>query len=46
MPFSIKRFKNDHGFQVYTLENTSEGKTIFIPRFLFGRFRACIRSHS
>lgn len=42
--FHIKRFKNDHGFQVYSLENTSEGKTIFIPRFLFGRFRACIRS--
>jgi len=42
--FRIRRFKNDHGFQVYSLENTSEGKTIFIPRFLFGRFRACIRS--
>ncbi len=42
--FSIRRFKNDHGFQVYSLENTSEGKTIFIPRFIFGRFRACIRS--
>ena len=42
--FRIKRFKNDHGFQVYTLENTAEGKKIFIPRFIFGRFRACIRS--
>ena len=42
--FRIRRFKNDHGFQVYSLENTSEGKTIFIPRFLFGRFRACIRT--
>lgn len=42
--FRIKRFKNDHGFQVYTLENTSEGKKIFIPRFIFGRFRASIRS--
>lgn len=42
--FRIRRFKNDHGFQVYTLENTAEGKTIFIPRFLFGRFRACIRT--
>ena len=42
--FCIRRFKNDHGFQVYSLENTSEGKTIFIPRFIFGRFRACIRT--
>ena len=42
--FRIKRFKNDHGFQVYSLENTAEGKKIFIPRFIFGRFRASIRS--
>jgi len=42
--FRIKRFKNDHGFQVYTLENTAEGRKIFIPRFIFGRFRACVRS--
>lgn len=42
--FRIRRFKNDHGFQVYSLENTSEGKTIFIPRFIFGLFRAHIRS--
>lgn len=42
--FRIRRFKNDHGFQVYSLENTSEGKTIYIPRFIFGRFRACVRS--
>lgn len=42
--FRIRRFKNDHGFQVYSLENTSEGKTIFIPRFIFGRFRACVRT--
>ena len=42
--FRIKRFKNDHGFQVYTLENIAEGRKIFIPRFIFGRFRACIRS--
>lgn len=42
--FKIRRFKNDHGFQVYALENTAENKVIFIPRFLFGRFRASIRS--
>ncbi len=42
--FRIQRFKNDHGFQVYVLENTAEGKKIFIPRFIFGRFRACIRT--
>jgi len=42
--FRIKRFKNDHGFQVYTLENIAEGRKVFIPRFIFGRFRACIRS--
>lgn len=41
--FRIHRFKNDHGFQVYTLENTAEGNKIFIPRFIFGRFRATIR---
>lgn len=42
--FRIERFKNDHGFQIYTLENTAEGRKIFIPRFVFGRFRACIRN--
>jgi len=42
--FRIRRFKNDHGFQVYTLENTAEAKKIFIPRFIFGRFRATIRT--
>jgi hypothetical protein len=42
--FRIQRFKNDHGFQVYSLENTAEGRKIFIPRFIFGRFRACIRT--
>ncbi|WP_144394450.1 AAA domain-containing protein [Pleionea sediminis] len=42
--FSIRRFKNDHGFQVYELENTAEGRRIFIPRFIFGRFRAQIRN--
>lgn len=42
--FRIRRFKNDHGFQVYSLENTSEGKIIFIPRFIFGLFRAHIRT--
>ncbi|HEY9050711.1 MAG TPA: AAA domain-containing protein [Gammaproteobacteria bacterium] len=41
--FRIHRFKNDHGFQVYTLENTAEGNKIFIPRFIFGRFRATLR---
>ena len=41
--FRIRRFKNDHGFQIYSLENTAEGKKIFIPRFVFGRFRACVR---
>jgi hypothetical protein len=40
--FRIQRFKNDHGQQVYSLENTIEGKRIFIPRFIFGRFRAFI----
>ena len=42
--FRIQRFKNDHGFQVYSLENKSEGRKIFIPRFIFGRFRARISS--
>jgi hypothetical protein len=42
--FRIERFKNDHGFQVYALENTAEGRRIFVPRFVFGRFRACIRN--
>ena len=38
--FSIQRFINDHGFQIYALENTAEGRKIFIPRFIFGQFRA------
>lgn len=42
--FRIQRFINDHGFQVYTLENSAEGKKIFIPRFIFGQFRATIRT--
>ncbi len=42
--FRIQRFKNDHGFQIYALENTAEGRKIFIPRFIFGQFRACIRN--
>ena len=42
--FRIQRFKNDHGFQVYSLENTAESKKIFIPRFIFGRFRAQVSS--
>ena len=42
--FRIRRFTNDHGFQVYVLENTAEGRKIFIPRFIFGRFRACVRT--
>jgi hypothetical protein len=40
--FRIQRFNNDHGQQVYSLENTVEGKRIFIPRFIFGRFRAVV----
>ena len=42
--FRIQRFKNDHGFQIYSLENSAEGKKIFIPRFIFGQFRASIRN--
>ncbi|MGQ9426400.1 AAA domain-containing protein [Gilvimarinus sp. F26214L] len=42
--FRIERFTNDHGFQVYALENTAEGRKIFVPRFVFGRFRACVRN--
>lgn len=42
--FRIERFKNDHGFQVYALENIVERRRIFVPRFVFGRFRACIRN--
>jgi hypothetical protein len=38
--FRIQRFNNDHGLQVYALENTAEQRKIFIPRFIFGRFRA------
>lgn len=41
--FSIARQKNDHGFYVYALENTAEQKTIFIPRFVFGKFRAALK---
>ena len=42
--FRIRRVKNDHGFQVYILENVAENKRILIPRFIFGRFRACLRT--
>lgn len=42
--FRIQRFTNDHGFQIYVLENTAEGRKIFIPRFIFGQFRACVRT--
>lgn len=42
--FRIERYKNDHGFQVYALENTAEGRKILIPRLVFGRFRACVRA--
>ncbi|VUD59162.1 hypothetical protein TDB9533_02606 [Thalassocella blandensis] len=41
--FRIQRQKNDHGFYVYVLENLAENKRIFIPRFVFGQFRACIQ---
>ena len=41
--FRIRRFRNDHGFEVYSLENTAEGRKIYIPRFIFGRFRAAVR---
>ena len=41
--FRIQRFINDHGFQVYSLENTTEGSKIFIPRFIFGKFRAEVK---
>jgi hypothetical protein len=42
--FRIRRFCDDHGFQVYALENRSEKRVIFVPRFVFGPFRACIRA--
>jgi hypothetical protein len=41
--FRIQRIKNDHGFHVYLLENTAENRRIFIPRFVFGRFRASVK---
>ena len=41
--FHIRRFTNDHGFQIYALENKAEGRKIFVPRFVFGTFRAHIR---
>ncbi len=41
--FRISCIKNDHGFYVYALENTSEKRKIFVPRFVFGKFRACVR---
>ena len=41
--FRIQRFTDDHGFQVYALENRSEGRKIYVPRFVFGPFRACVR---
>lgn len=42
--FVIQRFKNNHGFYIYSLENKAEGRKIFIQRHLFSRFRACIRA--
>lgn len=42
--FRIQRLKNDHGFYVYLLENSAEKNQIFIPRFIFGRFRAAVRN--
>ena len=41
--FRIQRFINDHGFQIYSLENTAEGSKIFIPRFIFSKFRAEVK---
>jgi len=41
--FAVRRIKNHHGFYVYVLENVAEGRRIYIPRFVFGRFRACIK---
>ena len=41
--FRIQRFINDHGFQIYSLENTAEGSKIFIPRFIFAKFRAEVK---
>ncbi len=41
--FHIRRFTDDHGFHIYALENKSEGRRIFVPRFIFGPFRAAIR---
>jgi len=42
--FKIHRFKDGHGLQVYSLENAAEGNKIFIPRFIFDRFRACVKT--
>ena len=42
--FRLQRIKNDHGFYVYVLENTAENRKIFIPRFVFGQFRACVQT--
>lgn len=42
--FHIQRFTNDHGFHIYALENRAEGRKIFIPRLVFGQFRACVRT--
>jgi len=41
--FHIQLFTNDHGFQIYALENRAEGRKIFVPRLIFGQFRACIK---
>jgi hypothetical protein len=41
--FHIQLFTDDHGFQIYALENKAEGRKIFVPRLVFGGFRACIK---
>jgi len=42
--FHIRRFINDHGYQVYELENRAEKRKIYIPRSVFGPFRACVKN--
>lgn len=42
--FVIKREKDDMGFEIYVLENTSMGERIVIPRFLFDIFRSTLRT--
>nr|MBX2857195.1 hypothetical protein [Cellvibrionaceae bacterium] len=41
--FLVKRIKSRHGFYVFVLENLVEKRRIYIPHFVFGRFRACLR---